>query len=124
MKFLIPTAGPEPAKINALRIVRIAKKFNASIIVVHIRDPGEAREGDIALEIFSKIAEDEGVEYKLIPAVGEVSSTIIGQAKFHDVDIILMGATEGRGVAGWIVDRLMSNLEIPVLILPWTLKEE
>lgn len=125
MKLLIPTAGPEPARLNALRIIRIAKKFNASIVVVHIRDQGESRDdGDAALEIFSKISEEEGVEYKLVPAVGEISSTIIGQAKFHEADVIIMGATEGRGVAGWIVDRIMSNLDIPVLILPWTLVEE
>lgn len=124
MKILIPTAGPEPANINALRIIKIAKKFNASVVVVHIRDQGESREGDAALEIFSKIAEDESVKYTLIPAIGEISSTIIGQAKFHEVDAIIMGATEGRGVAGWIVDRIMSNLDIPVLILPWTKKEK
>lgn len=109
---------------NAFRIVRIAKKFDASIVVVHIRDQGETREGDVALEIFSKIADEEGVRYKLVPAVGEISSTIIGQAKFHEVDLIIMGATEGRGVASWIVDRIMSNLDVPVLILPWTKLEE
>lgn len=120
MKILVPTAGPEPARMNALRIVRIAKRFNAEIIVVHIRDQGESREGDIALEIFSKVATEEKVNHKLIPAIGEISSTIIGQAKFHEVDLIIMGATEGRGVAGWIMDRIMSNTDAPVLILPWS----
>ncbi len=120
MKILVPTAGPEPARTNALRIIRIAKRFDAEIIVVHIRDQGESREGDMALEIFSKIATDEKVEHKLIPAIGEISSTIIGQVKFHEVDLVIMGATEGRGVAGWIVDRIMSNVDVPVLILPWS----
>jgi nucleotide-binding universal stress UspA family protein len=120
MKILVPTAGPEPARMNALRIVKIAKSFNAEIVVVHIRDQGESREGDMALEIFSKVATEEKLPHKLIPAIGEISSTIIGQAKFHEVDLIIMGATEGRGVAGWIVDRIMANTDAPVLILPWT----
>ncbi|HHD15401.1 MAG TPA: universal stress protein [Euryarchaeota archaeon] len=125
VRILVPTAGPEPARRNARRIIRIAKNFDASIVVVHIRDQGEDRsESDQALDIFSRLAEEEGVEYKLVPAIGEISSTIIGQAKFHDVDLIIMGATEGRGVAGWIVDRIMSSVDAPVLILPWTVSED
>jgi nucleotide-binding universal stress UspA family protein len=120
VRILVPTAGPEPARLNAVRITRIAKKFDAEIVVVHIRDQGESREGDLALEIFSKVATEEKVKHKLIPAIGEISSTIIGQAKFNEVDMIIMGATEGRGVAGWIVDRIMSNVDVPVLILPWS----
>ena len=121
MKILVPTAGPEPARRNADRIVNIAKNFNAEVVIVHIRDQGEQRgEGDQAFDIFSKAAIAKGVEHKLVPAIGEISSTIIGQAKFHDVDLIIMGATEGRGVAGWIMDRIMSSVDIPVLILPWT----
>jgi nucleotide-binding universal stress UspA family protein len=101
--------------------VKIAKNFSAKLIVVHIRDQGEARgEGDQALDIFSRLAIDNGVEHELVPAIGEISSTIIGQAKFHEADLIIMGATEGRGVAGWIMDRIMSNVDIPVLILPWS----
>ena len=119
-KILVPTAGPEPARKNAKEIVKFAKKFDSEIIVVHIRDQGESREGDMALDIFDKIAREEGVEHQLVPAIGEISSTIIGQAKYHDVDLIIMGATEGRGVAGWIMDRIMSNVEMPVLILPWS----
>lgn len=125
VKILVPTAGPEPARINASRIVNIAKNFNAQLIVVHIRDQGEARgEGDQALDIFSKLAIMNGIEHKLVPAIGEISSTIIGQAKFHEVDLIIMGATEGRGVAGWIMDRIMSSVDVPVLILPWSAKAE
>ena len=121
VKILVPTAGPEPAMRNADRIVNIAKNFNAELVIVHIRDQGEDRgEGDQAFDIFSKAANAKGVEHKLVPAIGEISSTIIGQARFHDVDLILMGATEGRGVAGWIMDRIMSSVDIPVLILPWT----
>lgn len=123
VKILVPTSGPEPARANARKIARFAKRFDATLIIVHIRDQGESREGDIALDIFDKISREEGVEHKLVPAIGEISSTIIGQAKFHDADLILMGATEGRGVAGWIMDRIMSNIDIPVLILPWTSKE-
>lgn len=120
MKILVPTAGPEPAKMNALRIVKIAKKFNAEIIVVHIKDQGETMGEETALDIFSKVAKKEKVPHVVVPTVGEISSTIIDQAKAHKADMIIMGATEGRGVASWIVDKIMANSDAPVLILPWT----
>ena len=122
--ILVPTSGAYAAKANARNIMKLARRFDARIVVVHIRDQGESREGDLALDIFDKIARQEGVEHSLVPAVGEISSTIIGQAKFHEADIIVMGATEGRGVAGWILDRILMNTDIPVLILPWLSRED
>ena len=73
----------------------------------------------MALDIFDKLCIEYNVKHKLVPAIGEISSTIIGQAKFHEADLIVLGATEGRGVANWVMDRIMSNINIPVLILPW-----
>jgi nucleotide-binding universal stress UspA family protein len=122
--ILVPTSGSVPARANARNVMKLARKFDARIVVVHIRDQGESREGDQALDIFDKIAREEGVEHVLVPAIGEISSTIIGQAKYHDADLIVMGATEGRGVAGWILDRILSNTDIPVLILPWIKVED
>ncbi|MDG6224399.1 MAG: universal stress protein [Candidatus Thermoplasmatota archaeon] len=122
--ILVPSSGAYAARANAKNIMKLAKKFEARIVVVHIRDQGESREGDLALEIFDKIAREEKVEHTLVPAVGEISSTIIGQAKYHGADIIVMGATEGRGVAGWILDRILMNTDVPVLILPWLNREE
>jgi len=123
-RILVPTAGPEPARRNANTIIRIAKRFDAELIIVHIRDQGESREGDLALDIFDKISIENDVKHKLVPAIGEISSTIIGQAKYHDVDLIILGATEGRGVAGWVMDRIMSNIDVPVLIIPWVVQDE
>ena len=119
VKILVPTSGPEPAKKSGKKIMKLAKKFDAELVIVHIRDQGESREGDMALDIFDKLCIEYNVKHKLVPAIGEISSTIIGQAKFHEVDIIILGATEGRGVANWVMDRIMSNINIPVLILPW-----
>jgi nucleotide-binding universal stress UspA family protein len=123
--ILVPTSGSVPARANARAIMNLAIHFSARIVIVHIRDQGEStRDGDEALDIFDKVAREQNVEHVLVPAVGEISSTIIGQAKYHGADLIVMGATEGHGVANWIVDRILTNTEIPVLILPWIRGEE
>lgn len=119
LKIMVPTSGPVPAKENAEYILKIAKKLKAEVLVVHIRDKGESREGDLALDIYDKISKEVGAKVRLIPAIGEVSQTIIEMAKFEDVDLIILGATEGRNVAGWIIDKIINKTDIPVVIIPW-----
>jgi len=119
LKIMVPTSGPVPALENAEYILSIAKKVKAEVLVVHIRDKGESREGDLALDIFDRFSKQLGVKVTLKPAIGEVSQTIIEIAKFEDVDLIIMGATEGRNVASWIIDTIIKKTDIPVVIIPW-----
>jgi nucleotide-binding universal stress UspA family protein len=119
LKIMVPTSGPVPAQENAEYILKIGKKLKAEVLIVHIRDKGESREGDLALDIYDKISKEVGIQVRLIPAIGEVSQTIISLAKFEDVDLIIMGATEGRNVAGWIIDEIIKKTDIPVVIIPW-----
>jgi len=119
-KMMIPTAGPFPAKQNAGYILTMAKRLRADVLVIHIRDKGESREGgDAALDIFQRVAEDMGMTIDTVPAIGEVSQTIIELAKFHNVDVIVMGATKGRAVASWIIDKILANTEASVVVIPW-----
>lgn len=119
-KMMVPTAGPFPAKQNARYILGMAKRLRADVLVIHIRDKGESREGgDAALDIFHRTAEDMGMTVETVPAMGEIAQTIIELAKFHEVDVIVMGATKGRAVASWIIDKILANTDIPVVVIPW-----
>jgi len=90
------------------------------VIVVHIRDKGESREGgDAALDIYSRHAETYGIGIQKIPAVGKIDQTIIELANFHEVDLIIMGASEGRNIASWIIEKILKNTEVPVVVVPW-----
>lgn len=119
-KMMVPTAGPFSAHKNARYIVRMAKKLRAHVIVIHIRDKGESREGgDEALDIFNEEAKRLGIQIERIPAIGEVSQTIIELARFHEVDLIVMGATRGRSVSHWIIETIINKTDIPVVLIPW-----
>ena len=120
LKILAPTSGSYAAERNAPMIMRIAKRLGADVIAVHIRGRGQDREGDMPLQIFQREADREGVKCKVIPAEGEVAPTIISLARFHRVDVIIMGATEGNFVANWIIDEIVKKSSIPVLILPFS----
>ena len=119
LKIMVLTSGPVPAQENAEYILNIVKKLHAEALIVHIRDKGEAREGDLALDIFDRISKQVGVHVRLKPAIGEVSQTIIEIAKFEEIDLIIMGATEGRNVSTWIIDKVIKRTDIPVVLIPW-----
>jgi len=123
LRIMVLTSGPVPAEQNARYILRMARKLRAEVLVVHIRDQGEDREGDLALDIFDKVSKELGVMVKLKPAIGEISRTIIEIAKFEEVDLIVLGATKGRNVAQWIIDKIKSETDIPVVIIPWKYDE-
>jgi nucleotide-binding universal stress UspA family protein len=119
LKIMVLTSGPVPALENAEYILNIAKKLHSEALIVHVRDKGESREGDLALDIYDRVSKELGVKVILKPAIGEITQTIIEIARFEDVDLIIMGATEGRNVATWIIDKIIKKTEIPVVIIPW-----
>ena len=123
IKMLIPTSGAIPARENARYVLEMAKKLRAEVIVLHVRDKGESREGDLALDFFDKVSKELGITVRLLPALGPVARTIIETAKFEDVSLIVMGATKGRMVAKWIIDEIIRSTDIPVVIIPWKYDE-
>jgi nucleotide-binding universal stress UspA family protein len=123
LKIMVPTSGPVPAEQNARYIMRMARNLRAELLVVHVRDKGEDREGDLALDIFDKVSKDLDVKVTLKPAIGEISRTIISIAKFEEVDLIVMGATKGRNVAQWIIDKIKTETDIPIVVIPWKYDE-
>ena len=124
LKIMVPTSGPVPAEQNARYILKMARSLRADVLVVHVRDKGEDREGDIALDIFDKVSKELGVPVTLKPAIGEISQTIIEIARLEEIDMIVMGATEGRNVAKWIIDKITSQTDIPVVLIPWKYEEK
>lgn len=123
LKIMVPTSGVVPAEQNARYILKMARNLRAEVLVVHVRDQGEDREGDLALDVFDKVSKEIGVRVELKPAIGEISRTLIEIAKIEEVDLIVMGATKGRNVATWIIDKIKKETDIPVVIIPWRYEE-
>lgn len=118
-KMLVPTSGPVPAQENAEYILKMAQSLRAEVLVIHIRDQGESREGDLALDAFRRVSENINFRVELRPAIGEVAQTIISTAQFEEVDLIVLGATKGRNVANWMIEKIINKTDIPVVIIPW-----
>lgn len=125
LKILVPTAGPIPARERADDIVRIAYRLKGELIIMNILtystagDLGKRREGEEALDIFSKAAERRGVRVTGIIQEGELVKTIKDYAESENIDLIVMGAGEDRIVAEWIISDLKEQSNVPVVVIPY-----
>ena len=118
MKLLVPTAGPKPAEEKADYIFNIAKMLEAEIIAIHISDREDSIEGQEALEIFTKEANKNDVKITTHLKTGEIVSVISEVAESETVDLIIMGASEGRIVAKWIAVDIIEKSKVPIVIIP------
>jgi len=119
MKILVPTAGPVPAAEKANYILEIAKKLKADIIVLHILDLAETSDGEKALKIFEDLGAEFNVKVKTILKEGNVVPSIVECAEDEKVNLIMMGGSEGRIVADWIVTDVLEKSNVPVVIIPY-----
>lgn len=119
MKILVPTAGPVPAAEKANYIMEIAKKLNAEVTVLHILDLAEASDGEKAMNIFEDLGAEFGVNVKTIMKEGNVVPSIVDTAEDEKANLIIMGASEGRIVADWIVTQVLEKSNVPVVIVPY-----
>lgn len=122
-RILVPTAGPVPARQNADYIMYLAQKLQAEVIVIHIRDFHEDRSpGEEALRIFEEAAKKYGVPCKTELLIGKVVDNIIDIAEKERVHLIVMGGSQDRIVANWIVTDVLAKTRIPVVIIPFGLE--
>ena len=118
MKLLVPTAGPLPAEEKADYVMNIAKMLEAEVIAINISDNKDSPEGQEALDIYTQEAEKFGVKITTQRKAGDVISVISKVAESENVDLIVMGASEGRLVAKWIAVDILEKSKVPIVIIP------
>ena len=128
-KILVPTSGYIAAKERSDYIMEIAKKFEADVLVVHVRDPNylvatsKESEGWAALKIFEEKGKEAGVEVESFYTSGDLVETLKKFAVEKDVDLILVGASANRLIAEWVTFELMCDCDIPILVVPQDLSD-
>jgi nucleotide-binding universal stress UspA family protein len=118
MKLLVPTAGPLPAEEKADYVINIARMLEAEVIALHISDSQDTPEGQEALDIYKKAAAKSDVTISTYIKSGEVVHAISEVAESENVDLIIMGASEGRIAAKWIAVDILEKSKVPIVIIP------
>ncbi len=91
-KILVPTSGYMAAKERGDYIIQVAQKFDAEVLVVHVRDPtyliatSRESEGWAALKIFEEKGKEAGVPGQSFYKSGEVVEMLKTFAVEHEVD--------------------------------------
>jgi nucleotide-binding universal stress UspA family protein len=125
LRILVPTAGPVPARDRADYILKIAQRLHGELEVLHIidkslEDPTKKEEGQQALDIFQYAGERFGIKVRTHLEEGELIPTLVSFANEHQIDLIVMGASEdGQIVAEWVVSDLKEKSTVPVVIVPY-----
>lgn len=128
-KVLVPTSGYLAAKERGDYIIEVAKKFDADVLVVHVRDPNylvatsKESEGWAALKIFEEKGKEAGVNVESFYTSGDLVETLKSFAVEKDVDLILAGASANRLIAEWITFEFMCDCDIPILVVPQDLSD-
>ena len=124
MKMLVPTSGAASASETAEYVMQVAQAMNAELLVLHVIKPGHASEaGELPLETFQVAAEEAGVKVDCHLREGAVINQIIDFAEENEVDLIVMGASNGVIVDQWISSDVCGHTNIPVLVIPYQVFE-
>jgi nucleotide-binding universal stress UspA family protein len=118
MKLLIPTAGPVPAREKAEYVTKLACSLGAELYVLHIVKDGDETPGKEAFKIFENQCNKDNIKLKTIIEDGEIVATISKVAEDNDIDLIVMGASEGNVVGQWLATDVMERSKIPIVIIP------
>jgi len=128
-KVMVPTSGYMAAKERGDYIIEVARRLNADVIVVHVRDPNylfatvKESEGWAALKIFEEKGKDAGVDVESFYKSGDLVDTLKTFAVEKEVDLILVGASANRIIAEWVTFELMCDCDIPILVVPQDLSD-
>ena len=119
-KILVPTSGCAAARETADYVMQVARAISADVVTLHIIKTGGSKEaGELSLEYFANAAEENDVHVECQIRAGAVIQNIVDFAEENEVDLIVMGASQGRIIDQWLSSDVRSNTAIPVLVIPF-----
>ncbi len=119
-KILVPVSGAQSAYESAEYAMKVAKVTNAEVHVLHVvatdEDPDTMSN---SLKMFERASKELNVRVIGHSVSGKVVDQIIDYAEANEVDLILMGASNGLVVDKWISNEVLGYTAIPVLVMPY-----
>ncbi len=123
-KILVPTANAASAYETAEYVMAIAKALDAELHVLHVmRDESEIETAEASLKVFELASEEPGVRVKGSLRVGNVVHEIVDYAEKNEIDLVVMGASNGEVVERWLSYDVLGRSAVPVLVMPFQIFE-
>lgn len=119
-KILVPTSGTITAFEAAEYAMRVATAVKAEIHVLHVATEGENVDSmSDSLKVFELAGKKSDVPVHGSSVIGNVVDQIIDFAEENEMNLILMGASDGAVVEKWISHEVLGHTKIPVLVMPY-----
>ena len=124
LKILVPTAIQTTAAEAADYVMQVARSLNAKVIALHVLRTGDSTEaGELSLKYFRDAGQDHDIEVECCFRSGAVIEQIVDFAEENEVNLIVLGASEGNIFDQWISSGLHDSTVIPVLVIPYQIFE-
>ena len=134
-KVLLPTDGSIPALAATKHAIELVKRMEGKLTILMVKEsspitPIERLAEDTILmrttrvdgvEYAKRLAEKEGVSYDLQIREGPVAAKIINAAEELNVDLIVMGSSNPKGLSGFflghVADAVIKSTPISVTVI-------
>lgn len=118
-RILVSASDPSAAAETAEYAMQVADALNAVVVALHVIRPGRARDaGELTMAYFEKAAEENGISLETHVLEGLPRGTIVEFAEANEVDLIVMGASNGNTAEQWICADVRNHTTVPVLVIP------
>ena len=119
-KILVPTSGIVATYESAKYVMQVASVINAEVHVLHVvPQASEVELIDDSINQFESASEELGIRLVGRVGIGKVAEQIIRYAEANEVNLILMGASNGVVVESWLSYDVLGHTSIPVLVMPY-----
>lgn len=123
-RILVPTSSLISAYEAAEYTMRIASVLKAEVHLLHVfADEESQADCSDVFQMFELAAEENNILVRKATALGHVAEEINRYSENHEINLILMGASNGRVVEEWTSYEVLGHSSIPVLVMPYQLFE-
>lgn len=121
MQILLATDGSREAQTAAQLLAELPLELTDSITVLTVTPPGRKQEGEAAVASAQEILSHATAGLRSVIREGVPTVEILGQAKEHPADLLVLGARGHspveRFLLGSVAERVARHATVPVLVV-------
>ena len=123
-RILVPTSSLVSAYEAADYVAQVASILHAEVHVLHVFEDEESRkECSDVFQMFEMACEENDIKVRKAVAVGSIVDEINRYAEAYQVNLVLMGASNGLVVDEWLSHKVLGHSTVPVLVMPYEMFE-
>lgn len=119
-RILVPTSSLASAYEAAEYVMQVASILDAEVHVLHVfPDKENVWDCSDLFQMFELACEENGVRIIKAIATGSIAKEINRYTENNQINLVLMGASNGQVVEEWTSHEVLGHSGVPVLVMPY-----